>query len=165
MRSLQKFGVCEGATWPLRVESVKWYPGSYAFFEAQRHMIRAYQYKRLNVKRRDSDRDQINKNKDYATMNKDDDAVLYNLCSCLSQGSPVVFGFRIFYVKDTIDWQKSDDFPFTQWCLPSVPRRRTRVGGCYARTLGIRMIATQVVHFFGCRTIGLRTSVRHWTSG
>lgn len=133
MRSLQKFGVCKDITWPLRVESVKWYPGPYAFFEAQRHMIRAYQYKRLDVKRGDSDRDQIKKDKNYATMDKDGDTVLYNLRSCISQGSPVIFGFRIFYVKNEegkefIDWQKSDNFPFTKWRLPSVPKDRRHYG-------------------------------------
>lgn len=137
MRSLQKWGICSDVSWPLRTESVKWYPGPYPFYEAQRHMLRAYQYKRLDVKRWDNQRETIIKNNDTVTMDKDGDTLLNNLRSCISQGSPVVFGFRIFNVtkkndngKDVrvMDWRKRRNDPVTKWVLAGVPKGRRHLG-------------------------------------
>jgi len=133
MRSLQKFGVCKEVSWPLRSETVKWYPGPYAFYEAQKYMIRSYQYKRLDVKRGDKDRNAIISKQDVQTMDKDGDTVLFNLRSCLSQGSPVIFGFRLYTVKNeagnnVIDWRQSKNSAITKWYLPDVPKARRHYG-------------------------------------
>ena len=134
MRSLQRFGVCEDESWPLKAASVNWYPGPYAYFEAQRGMIRSYQYKRLDVKRWNSDRSAIIEKKDTATMDKDGDVVLYNLRSSISQGHPVVFGFRIYLDPDVGRFQfnqaeeGSSLSAFTRWYLPSVPQDRRHLG-------------------------------------
>jgi hypothetical protein len=131
LRSLQKFGVCKDESWPLRVETVKWYPGPYPFFEAQKYKLRSYQYKRLDVKRGDAERQTILTNKDTATMDKDGDMVLNNLRSCIAQGNPVVFGFRMFWNDETprtLGWIPRDDPDVAKWQLPEVPADRKHLG-------------------------------------
>jgi C1A family cysteine protease len=128
MRSLQRFGVCDDASWPLRKDTVKWYPGPYAFYEAQRNMIRSYQYKRLDVKRADTERAKIMDNQDVATMDKDGDTVLNSLRSCLTQGHPVALGFSAFFPANEqgrgIKFMDDEE----EWVLPAVPKERRHYG-------------------------------------
>jgi hypothetical protein len=128
MRSLQRFGVCNDVSWPLREDTIKWYPGPYAFYEAQTNMIRSYQYKRLDVKRADDKRAEIMDKKDVATMDKDGDTVLNSLRSCLTRGHPVALGFRVFFPANEdgegIKFKKDGD----DWVLLDVPDDRRHYG-------------------------------------
>jgi hypothetical protein len=129
MRSLQKYGVCNDVSWPLRKDTIKWYPGPYAFYEAQTNMIRSHQYKRLDVKRADIERAKIMGKKDIATMDNDGDTVLNSLRSCLTKGHPVALGFRVFFPMDDeqgegIKFKKDGE----EWVLPDVPKGRRHYG-------------------------------------
>jgi len=128
MRSLQRFGVCDDVSWPLREDTIKWYPGPYAFYEAQTNMIRSYQYKRLDVKRADDKRAEIMDKQDVATMDKDGDTVLNSLRSCLTQGHPVALGFRVFFPAN----KKGEGIKFKkdgkEWVLLDVPKDRRHYG-------------------------------------
>jgi hypothetical protein len=136
MRSLQRFGVCQEISWPFRAETIRWYPGPYAYFEAQRpeYTIPQYSYKRLDVKRWDNDHYDIIRRNDIATMDKDGDTLLRNLRSCLSSGHPVVFGVKCYFLYQRNDGSKYFHMDWKEWPrgikweLKEVPKDRRHIG-------------------------------------
>ena len=126
MKTLEQLDVCAEATWPygdkanqLWVTNVDKYPGAQAFQEASSH--KTVEYARLDDKKPPST---------WSTMsNPEKDAVgdktLNQLKACLSEGHPVVLGFKLFGKVNDIFDKTSPDGVFK---LKPLPGDRRHIG-------------------------------------
>jgi C1A family cysteine protease len=118
MKSLKNFGVCSESTWQFIINpdnsvlNVNTKPKDEAYIEAQG--VQVLKYCRLDPDYPDEEEPDASEE----TRNAAGSKTLHNLKQCLSEGYPVVFGFRYYWEEPPF---VTDNTPGGYWVLPDLP--------------------------------------------